>query len=141
MSDADNIPHYADTGHLRGDARVDTHYIAKTGWLTKRTPIELKFDKDTAVAGELVTLVTKLPKDAVLVYGNNPTEHRSFVMTGESIMVRLVGKYVGVAHCIRVSEEQLRKDMMQKAMEDFFRQTPQGQAILNATSVSDLRKI
>jgi hypothetical protein len=118
------------TGHMTGDDRVETHFMHR-GSPTKRIHVDIKFDKDKAVKGETVTILG-VPDDAFLLYKNEMTTDRSFVMEGESVRVHLMGKYRGMARCIRASEKTIENDKLIQAMLENFKKTPEGQAIVAA---------
>lgn len=99
----------------------------QTGTLRARQPVVIRFDKHEASEGETVSLVG-VPEDALVWNGREVIEARTFTMERRDLRASLIGKYMGEAHCARVSLDEMRE----MALIALLRETPEGKAVMTA---------
>lgn len=110
---------------------VKTHYVdcREDNTFAERMAITLECNTSVTTPGTTIT-ITK-PEDCWLMVNGEPTLESEFVTGNRDFRANAIGKYSGEVHVTVRSEDQIRAEAMKAAMEAWFAQTPEAQALLN----------
>lgn len=97
--------------------------------IKKRVKADMTADVEIAIPGTEIT-ITK-PADCWIMVEGKVTKNSTFTTSNRDFRATAIGKYVGDVHVVVRSEAAIKAESIKAAFEEWFKTTPEGQAVMN----------
>lgn len=100
-----------------------------SGDIKQRIDAGMSVDVEIATPGSTIT-ITK-PADCWIMVEGKVTKNSTFTTSDRDFRATAVGKYQGEIHVVVRSEAVIKQEAIRTAFEEWFKTTPEGQAVMN----------